>query len=161
MHRISLMVSIGILLLIVVLVSYSRPAPSVSGPVPGTTTTLSGWRWGSGRIAFWHIVEIPSGRTDYEDVRWDFRVATIDSQVYHWNGARFGSECFCVSMWFAAVCILPSAFVGLSVASTIQSARRERRGACRNCGYDLRGASSDRCSECGSQLADDQADSAR
>lgn len=53
--------------------------------------------------------------------------------------------------------ILAAPFVGLVafvLGAAFEQARRNRQSpfACPNCGYDLRGAASDRCSECGEPI---------
>jgi hypothetical protein len=100
----------------------------------------------------WHLTSIPldtnsapvMGFDEWDDSSTDYL------GFRYWKTTRGGGACLRVPLWFIVMMtlVLPS----LWAIPRIRRWRRDLRGLCLVCGYDLR-ASKDECPECGAKIA--------
>ena len=97
---------------------------------------------------------------DYDTYRMPGPVRAVEFAARPQNTARnFIEFFFPAQKWATWRVSLWSVFVAMTVPVATLSCidrRRVRPGLCSRCGYDLRGAVSGRCSECGSLTGDSQ-----
>ncbi len=140
------------------------PGPAPNPPFPRSCGTRHRFKAAEGRVS----------RSDYYVVGWpvrclymrDDRIATMSSSIRAgwWGGYPITSSARSRSRGYRYVLPYAPIWSGLAFNTGVWSGawclplfglpvlrrwRRGRRGLCVSCGYDLRGASGERCPECG------------
>ena len=112
---------------------------------------------GEDHLGYAHFIVVGSGELSFvHDPIWDYQVFSFEWRGKgawlrgKWEAISVDSQFYWVSV--PAWSPLLATTVATAVLFIIDRRRRIAPGHCRKCGYDLRGAVSDRCSECGTMI---------